>query len=440
MPRIFRRSKDKDEDKPAESGHGITEYSPEIKAQELPEDPFGAVVPDVSGVKLPKGTKPKGSLSKFAWKLLDSVGEGNAIFSPYGIYMALGMLANGAEKGSETEEELLDALGSDSPDSLNAYLDSLLVSVEESGNVRFDSNSLVIVNSSEFLKLRISEDYSAKVARYCRGAIAEADISGDLSGVKRKIKEWVNLKTSGMIPNYESSISKGVLCDLLNVVYFKGTWMFKFQKRDTWDKNFRNDDGSVSKVKMMHKKLAFATYLDDGRYRALEVPYSSLDVRMCLILPEDEDSLDVLSSWRSETLEYRDSFVRKLGKSPPTHVELSLPRFTMSANYDLGRIMRTLGIAGVLGGDARFTEMLEGTQLFFDSGTHQAKVKVNEEGTEAAAVTEVMVLGSCLPREEPKRIVFRCDIPFIFTILDGDDNNCLFMGYAGNGRAFSDLS
>ncbi len=442
MPGIFHRFKEKDEDEPDKPDHGITEYSPGKKPQELQEDPFGAVIPDVSGVKLPKDTKPKGSLSKFAWKMFDSVGDGNAFFSPYGIYMALGMLANGAEKGSKTEAELLEALGSDSIDSLNAFLGKLLDSVDGSEGASFDSNSLIIVNSSEFLKLGIREDYSAKVARYCNGAIAEADISGDLSGVKRKIKEWVNLKTFGMIPNYESSISKDALCDLLNVVYFKGAWISKFQKRDTWDKNFRNADGSVSKVKMMHKKIRFATYYDDGRYRVLEVPYSSQtnNFRMCLILPEDENSLDILSSWRSETLEYRLSFIKKMGRSMSEEVELSLPRFTMSANYDLGRIMRALGISDVLGSSSRFTEMLDGTQLFFDSGVHQAKIKVNEDGTEAAALTEMVMVGSCLPRKEPEKVVFCCDIPFIFMILDSDDDSCLFMGYAGNGRGFSDLS
>lgn len=278
----------------------------EEKAPDLPEDPFGAVLPDVSGASLSEGIESSGSLSAFGWTIFDTVCDGNVVFSPYGIYMAVGMLANGAEPGSDTEAELLNAMGSSSRDSLNAYMAVLLKAVGEHWRSRFCSDSLVLVNSSMVFGGDVNEDYRKRVARYCRGAVVEEDISGNLSGVRKKITDWVNLKSFGMIPEYESQIGKDTLCDLLNVVYFKGAWESKFSKRCTEDEEFKNADGSVSKVKMMHKTVPDIHFYSDGKYKAISLPYRDADQRMCLILPDDGESLDVLSSWKSETLEYRE--------------------------------------------------------------------------------------------------------------------------------------
>jgi len=410
----------------------------EEKTPDLPEDPFGVVLPDVSGASLPEGTEPSGSLATFGWTIFDSVGEGNVVFSPYGIYMALGMLANGAEPGSETEAELLEAMGSSSRDSLNAYLAVLLEAVGEHWKSRFCSDSLVLVNSSMVFGGDVDEDYRTRVARYCRGAVVEEDISGNLSGVKKKITDWVNLKSYGMIPKYESQIRKDTLCDLLNVVYFKGAWKSKFSEGYTEAEEFKNADGSVSEVKMMHKTVPDIHFYSDGKYKAINLPYQNADQRMCLILPNDGGSLDILSSWKSETPEYREKFIGRLRRSRIVRAELSLPKFTMSASFGLDDVFRALGLENALGGSSRFTGVISGSNLFFGSGRHQAKIKVNENGTEAAAVTEVMMLGCAMPREEPEKVVFRCDIPFLYVLLDGKDDKYLFMGYAGDGKGFSD--
>ncbi len=438
MPRKRLWTKEKEGEPPVSEATPRPSIGDNEDVQDLPEDPFDAVMPDVSDVEPPEDIEPSGCLSAFGWTIFDSLEEENSVFSPYGIYMALGMLANGAEPGSETESELLKALGSDGRDSLNAYLDSMLEAVDDSSVTRFSSDSLVLVNSSMVSGADIDEDYRKRVARYCRGAIAEEDISGDLVGVKRKITDWVNLKSHGMIPRYDSLIEAGTLCDLLNVVYFKGVWKFKFAKSGTKREEFTNADGSVSKVKMMHKTISDIQYHSDGRYRAIELPYRDSDARMCLILPADHGSLDILSSWRSETPEYRETFINSIGRSWGVRVDLSLPKFTMSASFGLDKVLRTLGLERSLGEDSRFTEIIDGTRLFFGSGRHQAKIKVDETGTEAAAVTEMMMLGACLPPREPERIEFRCDIPFVYVLLEGDDDRYLFMGYAGDGDDFKD--
>ncbi len=442
MPKIFskRKSKKSEESRIEPLPPRTIFNDPEEEVPDLPEDPFGASMPDVSSVALPNGTRPTGSLSAFGWTIFDSVGKGDVVFSPYGIYMALGMLANAAEPGSSTEAELLKALGSDSMDSLDSYLEDLLESVGESYKTRFCSDSLVLVSSTAAKGSGIDEDYRKRVAKYCRGAVVEEDIFGDLPGVKRKIKDWVKLKSFGMIPDYESQIEKGTLCDLLNVVYFKGAWESEFSEHRTSDKDFKNADGSISRVKMMHKTVPDVRFHSDERYRAIDLPYKMSSKRMCLILPRNHNSLDVLSSWKSETPEYREEFVCRLGSSMTVDAELSLPKLTMSASFGLGDILRMLGLESVLGGDARFTGVIEGVNLFFGSGRHQAKIKVDEKGTEAAAVTEMMMLGACPPMKEPKKVVFRCDIPFLFVIIDRNDDRYLFMGYAGNGEGFSDDS
>ncbi len=411
-------------------------------APDSPDDPFGTERPDVADVVLPEGTEPSGSVNAFGWGYLDEAGEGNILFSPYGLYVALGMLANGAEPGSPTEEEVLELLGSEDIDSLNAYLDSILDAVGTFGHTRFDSSSMVLVESSTLSDPGscMDEDFVKAVTRYCDATVSEADFSGNLDQVKRDIARWVDRNTGGMIPDYRSIATEDTLCDLLNVVCFKGKWENDFEPGRTFDEAFHNFDGTETPTPMMHGDFSGIRYYEDGRYRGLELMYdSSRDGGMCMriVLPSDPTCLNTLNAWSSESSEYRESFMRSLSSGEAVDAVVTIPKFSLSASYDLERVLTAMGLCISFTDDAEYTKIIDGMVLKVDSGKHQAVITVDEEGTEAAAVTEFSMKSMSVgPGYEVPKVVFRCDVPFVFTITDGFSGTDLFMGYVGDSTAF----
>jgi len=405
---------------------------------DTPDDPFGTERPDVSDVVLPEGTVPSGSVNGFGWGFMDSAGDGNILFSPYGLYVALGMLSNGAEPGSPTESEVLGALGSEDIDSLNAYLDSILDAAGTFGSTRFDSSSMVLVDPSALSDpgTQLDEGFVKAVARYCEAVVSEADFSGDLEKVKRSIAEWVRLKTDGMIPDYRSIATEGTVCDILNVVCFEGQWLRSFEPGRTYDEMFRNSDGTETSVPMMHRDFSGIRYYEDGRYRGLELSYDTTregGISMHIVLPQDGSSVNTLEAWSSESVEYRESFMRSLSSAEPVDAAVTLPKFTMSSSYDLKVVLSKMGLETSFSDLAEYTGIIDGRVLKVDSGKHQAVITVDEDGTEAAAVTEISMKDTSVgPGYDIPKVDFRCDIPFVFTITEGSTGIDFFMGYLGD--------
>ncbi|MBR4504592.1 MAG: hypothetical protein IKP20_06455 [Candidatus Methanomethylophilaceae archaeon] len=385
-------------------------------------------VPDVSDMDVKDGAVPSGSVNALGWDCFDAADGGNILLSPYGIYFALGMLANGSESGSEAEKEMLGILHSDGIDSLNAYLDSLLAANGE----EFVSCGMVMVDRSAVAGTSVSEDFAKAVVRYCGGAVSEADFSGDLDAVKALIKEWVSEKTCGLIPDYESIATEDTVCDLLNVVHFKGSWNVPFDSDLTYDEYFHGDGGSVSLVPMMHGTLKGVRYHEDSRFRGIQLEYDSeLREGLCMriILPKDPSSTEVLKEWKSESWENREAFMGKLGSPALVDADISLPKLDLSESLDLKKILSELGLSE----SATFSGMIDGVPLSVEGGKHQARMIVDEEGTEAAAVTEItMEKLSVIPGSDLSIVEFRCDIPFLMAIVDEETGADLFVGYVGD--------
>ncbi len=371
-------------------------------------------------------------LDDFAWDFFDAAADKNTIFSPFGLYSALGMLANAAEEGSPELEELLKALHSDSLESLNGSMAAVMPSFPK--GVLFRSSNLVLI-SSELLKngVRVDDGYRETVAKTFGGEVSEADFSKNLKGVKKSIAKWVSEKTEKMIPDYKSVVTENTVTDILNAVCFKSVWMSPFDHESTRSKKFTSADGSESMVMTMHNTERFAFGLKEGeKYRGLRLRYGNngSNAVMLLVIPSDPSDLNILKSWKSETPEFRREFLDGVMSAPPAYVSLSLPVLSMSADYDLKDVFGMMGMTRLASGEAGFRRMLGGFPLAFGSGKHEALVKVDEEGTEAAAVTEMSILAGCaVPVDRP--VPFRCDIPYLFVIADSDTGAYLFIGYVG---------
>ena len=219
--------------------------------------------------------------------------------------------------------------------------------------------------------------------------------------------------------------------DLHLVVYFKGDWEYKFDAENTDDDDFTDSSGNVSAVPMMCKKITGSLkYYADDKYRGIELPYKmdgeDIILAMYIVIPLDGGN-GCIDSWKKESPEYREGFIEKIrGSDGYRDIRIHLPKFEMEKELDLQKILMKMGMTISFSGSAEYTKILDGTDLVVGGAKHQAKIKVDEEGTEAAAVTEIILEKAALPSNP--FMEFYCNIPFVFTISEMTTGTNLFMG------------
>ena len=242
-------------------------------------------------------------------------------------------------------------------------------------------------------------------------------------GTVDRINGWVNDKTHGKIKDIVTPpIDRDMVMFLLNAIYFKGSWTNEFDPEHTSDDFFHPRNGESQAVKMMYRKQEFH-YYEDSAVQVVELPYGGKRFAMTVILPRPDLDIDQLVR-QLETTQLN----RWLGYLPERDGRLYLPRFKLEYEETLNDILISLGMTkAFLPFQADFSGMSDDT-LFIDEVKHKSYVEVNEEGTEAAAVTSVgMALASAVMEELPP-FEMRVDRPFVFVIHEKVSHSTLFVG------------
>ena len=350
------------------------------------------------------------------------------IFSPLSLQYALAMVVNGAS--GETAAEITRALGFGSDlESLNAYCNLLMNQLPAlDRNVQIKLADALVVDSnypllSSFEK-QMEQVYYAPV---------EYMSFGKKSEVVDRINEWAYRSTNGLIFPFlsEDDLAQAIAV-LLNALYFKAPWAeaiagTMFRPEFTMEgETFHKDGGGTSKVDLMPATSFFGFAIKDG-FRMVEIPYSDEKFAMYVLLPDavGKQGLKQLvaalekESWRNlvESLTYS------------TKVHLRLPKFETASRFMLSPVLEALGIRKAFSSGS-FDRMFEGKGKFFVSNVLQkARIKVTEWGTEAAAVTAVMMAGDPGPGAvPPPEADFFCDHPFAYVIAERSSGTILFEG------------
>jgi serpin B len=202
---------------------------------------------------------------------------------------------------------------------------------------------------------------------------------------------------------------------LINAIYFKGIWTYQFDPQHTRDEQFNLPDGTSKPCKMMNM-TADLPYFANAQFQAVELPYGDADFSMAILLPNPQTPIDSLvADFKQENWPlWVKSFVKQT-------VNLSLPKFTLEYDLTLNDVLKALGMAIAFSGRADFTKMYKQGGLFISEVKHKSFVEVNEEGTEAAAATVVVIGRTSMD-------VMRVDRPFIFVIRENHSGTILFVG------------
>ncbi|UCF50433.1 MAG: serpin family protein [Thermoplasmatales archaeon] len=358
------------------------------------------------------------SLNEFSFDFYQQIAnfeEGNIFFSPYSIFTALSMAYEGARNNTAVEmQNVLNILQNDSPTLGSFGRIYNLLNQNQEGYKISTANAFWAHEDYNFLK-----EYLGLLENFYMAEANELDFSKNVEAaeiINTWIEEQTNDKIKDMIsPDILSDLTKLVLT---NAIYFKGLWDSPFDPKLTYESDFELTNGETVKVDMMSKpKDSKFNFTQTEDLQVLEMDYYGNELSMFFILPKENNisfaetsfNLENLSNWKNDLSSIK--------------IDVDIPKFKFETKYSLKSILMDMGIIDAFSPGAADFSGMDGTKnLFISRAIHQAFVEVNEEGTEAAAATTIIVALTAIPDS------FIADHPFVFLIQHKETGAILFMG------------
>ncbi|RKU24895.1 proteinase inhibitor I4 serpin [Candidatus Poribacteria bacterium] len=359
--------------------------------------------------------------TKFGFNLFNEIlkteDNSNIFISPFSISVAVAMTLNGA--AGDTEEGMVNTLQLHNIDT--EVINPGYAILQQTLQVADPKVTLTLANSlwgnQEF---SFDSEYRQRNSQFFEAEITSLDFR-DPSSVN-SINHWVNDKTNGNIPEIIDEISSDDVLFLLNAVYFKGSWQTEFDPTNTRDAMFHLADGSNKPVPMMFREDKYPFFYSK-EFQAVSLPYGDGRISMYIFLPSNDSDLNTfleslnIENWEEWISQFSE---RKVG--------VNIPKFKLEYKIELNQILKNLGMETAFNhNQADFSRMVSTDtaltgNLYISKVDHKTFVEVNEEGTEAAAVTGIGISVTSLPPQ------FTVNRPFFFAIRDNETGTILFMG------------
>lgn len=355
----------------------------------------------------------------------------NLVCSPLSLQYALAMTANGAS--GQTRQEIIDFLGygEEDIDALNEYSKTLLEQLPAVDlDVTLKVTDALLVND----KFPLLPSFKETVENNYYAAVDNMDFS-DPEQVAARINEWASRNTDGFIDNIlsASEISEDAVAYIMNALYFKAKWAGgeydpMFESNATKPEDFHLSDGSTIKVDMM-RNMRWHQYAEMDGYKVLAIPYAGYKYYMYILLPDENDINGLIG--KLKTTSWSDILSKMKSDA---EVYIRIPKFEIENKYNLNDALHALGVTRPFqSGMAEFDMMFQPKQpkyyYWIEKVIQKARIKVSEKGTEAGAVTIVEMEGAAeAPGDEPKKVYFYADHPFVFVIGEKTSGTILFEG------------
>ena len=350
--------------------------------------------------------------------------NGNVLVSPLSLSSLLAMTNNGA--GGNTETELLKALGfeNQNAEEVNAYYKNLvngLLTADKTTKIGW-GNSMWInkAHANEVkptFKETISKEFGAEL--YTLAFDKKALV---------KINDWSYRKTNGCVPEILDELSPNAISVLMNALYFKGIWKDPFEKKNTKSGNFWNNGKQVFTKFMCQKMMEIDYYASEAEgMQLIELPYGNEAFSMVVVLPNE--GVEINDCIQGLTAEKWQNW---MGSVANKIVNVELPKFKGEFTYEekLKSALQNMGIKDLFNADKCDLSGIA-NNLLVSMIKQNTFMEVNEEGTEAAAVTGGEMIGSS---GEPIVIDFIANRPFFYAIKEKSTNAILFMGKVTNPK------
>lgn len=346
--------------------------------------------------------------------------EKNVFFSPFSMYMAFSFLYEGARDKTATEMEHVFGFYSDT-ESRHEHISQTIASIHRDDPYAILETANALWLAEGFVPY---DTYTSIVRDIYLADIETLDFANSKESAER-INNWAANKTHDKITEIvdESTFPARTVAVLNNAIYFKGTWVTQFDPSNTQTDEFWKTNTIKDSTDFMHNQ-AFFNYTESDGVQVLQMPYEGDRLSMLVFLPSERNNIQQLENTISaETIDvWREHLYS-------AEVIVSMPKFKAETRYSLVDYFKNLGMPSAFNPGADFSGMVDLTtlsgSLYVLDAFQNAFVDVNEEGTEAAAITTIIAGIDSAP---PRPVQFTANHPFIFVIQDNESGTILFMG------------
>lgn len=344
----------------------------------------------------------------------------NIMVSPLSVSLALAMTYNGAEGDTKTAMEKTLKVYGLSTDDINQSYQHLVAALRS-----LDPKVLLEIANAIFYRddLVVEDDFVTTNKNYYDAEVAALDF-GSPSALQT-INGWVAEKTHDKIKTILNQIKPNEIMFLLNAIYFKGVWQTEFDPENTRELPFYPDNGTTVMAETM-QRLGTVNYVSNELFSAVELPYGQGNYNMLVFLPHDNKSVrDIVDQLD------KDNWATWLGSFEETeNVDMKIPRLKYEYEIKLNDVLTDMGMGIAFGAGADFTGINRAGGIYIGYVKHKTFIEVNEEGTEAAAVTVVAM--ERLSTGGTQNIPFIVNRPFLYAITEKDTGAILFIGTVKN--------
>lgn len=341
--------------------------------------------------------------------------EKNIMVSPLSLAEVLAMLCNGAK--GETLSQTVSVMGLSSYDK-ESFNQSFLEANRYLTNC--DATTTVSIANSQWFDttITIKDDYKSTNRKWFDAETFSQDLN--TAETMNDINSWCDRKTNGCIRKLLERPLFDTRVVLINALYFKGDWTSPFDSDWTLKEDFTNSNGSVSEVDMMHQTSRFNTWAGK-KMDMLELPYGKRNICMEIYLPHKGEKLD--DCMKDFNQEFIDSVHKNMSESL---ILVSLPKMELGYRTSLKKTLVNMGMKDAFDKEAADFSGITDHKIFLDDILQVTYIKVDEKGTEAAAVTGAIMKDYSYNPEEP--VNFTVNRPFAYIIREKTSGIILFMG------------
>ena len=330
----------------------------------------------------------------------------NYMISPFSIKMAMMMAANGAN--GYTQKEILSALGVSSIDEYNQKASDIITRDNSNKDVTLNVANSIWLNKTEAMGANFKDTYKKIISDFYKGVAMEENADTIASKINDFIAKETNNKITNVLPTERPA---GFLSALVNTIYFKGSFENQFDTANTKKDTFTDRNGNKSEIDFMNQTKHFGYYENDG-VQMLKMNYSGRDIAMYILLNDDDKDVDINDI--ISKMEYKK-------------VSVSMPKFKTEFTKSFVDVLKQMGINIAFTNVADFSNMFDNVEVHISDVIHKTFIEVDENGTEAAAATVILMTKNSLPMPEEIK-EFKANRPFTYFIRDEVSGEILFLG------------
>ena len=340
----------------------------------------------------------------------------NLVFSPTSITSAVAMTYIGSKNNTLQEIRNTFYFNKNITDFSKDYKNLMFLDNKKNSVQFYYANSIWLQKG-----IKLNSDFSDINKKYFSSTLYQTDYIDNPEKSRIAINNWVEKSTNNKIKNLLQplSIDNSTRLVLVNALYYKGAWKKKFNKNKNTIEDFQVGTRKFIETEYMNNAIN-TFYYNDKYSQIVEIPYTNLNVSLLIILPKSFKKIKKIE--KNLNTDFYDMYINNRIRK---RVSISIPKFNIESDFDLNKTLNDLGMKEAFTGTADFSGITNSEKLHISKVVHKANITIDEEGTEAAAATAVVMRKTSILLDE---VILKINKPFIFMLRNTNTNCIYFMG------------